>query len=225
MASWPSTAHDRASRGTGTMVPDHTTIASPEPAWPRAPTRRAMTLPTAHELAAATTSSTGTTGACAARPTPTVARPAAPTRTPASWPRVGCSRSARLANTSVKRTWDCSTRGVRPAGMPACIARYTSPNWPALMNSPIRATSRQEAPGRGTKNTAGRHTKRKRTATNSSGGTPPARGRWPRSSPPRSRRRGWRGRRHGRSPAQADRRHTKVPAKDHELEDVASLHD
>ena len=115
-------------QGTGTMVPDHTTIASPEPAWPRAPTRRAMTLPTAHELAAATTSSTGTTGACAARPTPTVARPAAPTRTPASWPRVGCSRSARLANTSVKRTWDCSTRGVRPAGMPACIARYTSPN-------------------------------------------------------------------------------------------------
>ena len=55
--------------------------------------------------------------------------------------------------TSVKIIWHCSTTAASPAGRPRCIAVNRSPNWPALMNSPMAASTRHGTSGRRTKKT------------------------------------------------------------------------
>ena len=135
-ASGPSIASDRASSGSGTTRADHTVIDRPAPNPPcgrvtggggavarrRPDARRATTLPTAHEVAAATTSTSPSAGVVTARPTATTPSPTAPTSTPTTWGRLGRSRSARAAITTVSPTWACSTSEARPAGIPTASA-------------------------------------------------------------------------------------------------------
>ncbi|WP_238694417.1 hypothetical protein [Nocardioides daphniae] len=91
----PSTTKLSRSSGTGTTIADQTTIDSPE----LGPTRRATTLPQAHDVAAAKVSSSPSSGVAALRPHATTARPITPRTTPTTWREVGISCSRTLAKT------------------------------------------------------------------------------------------------------------------------------
>ena len=83
--------------------------------------------------------------------------------------RVGRSRSTTAPMANVKIIWHCSTTAASPAGRPRCMAVNSSPNWPALMNSPMPTMTRHGASGFGTRNTSGTATSAKRSATSTSG--------------------------------------------------------
>src|SRR5918997_7159356 len=116
-ASAPSSPRASRNIGTGTTSADHTVIESPATAAARPSSgsaagrvvgaraiRRAITLPVAHDAAAAIERRKPTAGVVALRPSPTTTRPAAPTTTPTSCDVVGTSRSAAAANSTVNPT-------------------------------------------------------------------------------------------------------------------------
>ncbi|GAB3786771.1 hypothetical protein GCM10027601_24400 [Nocardioides ungokensis] len=116
-ACGPSTAKDSASRGTGTTVADQTVRESP----PATPEARDTTLPMPQESAPSRHSARAARLTCPPRPSATTTSPAEPSRTPATWVRVGRSRSAPAAITTVKITCACRTSAARPGGIPAAM--------------------------------------------------------------------------------------------------------
>ena len=162
-----------ARTGTGTKSADHTTM--PKPFAPAA--EREITFPIPQLSPAATQTSIGRIAAAPPHPR-AVPRPrsrvrATATSAPTSCIGVGRSRRATAPITSVKIIWHCSTTAARPAGSPRCMAVNSRPNWPALMNRPMPASTRHVASGFGTKNTSGTATRANRRATSTSGGVSP----------------------------------------------------
>jgi hypothetical protein len=135
------------------------------------PACRAMTLPVAHERAAPSSTSIGTTGALAPWAATTTPSPTVPIVAPTTWRRDGASLITTVAMTMVKMTCAWSTSDASPAGMPRSSEMYSRLNCARLMNVPIAITICHDAWGRGTKNTSGNATSTNRIARNSSGGT------------------------------------------------------
>ena len=147
-AAGPSSSRLIASTGTGTTSADQTTM--PKPFAPAA--EREITLPMPQLRPAATQTSIGTIGAESGCALESPERDDAEADdAPAPRPRAACavgrSRSTTAPRARVKIIWHCSTTAASPAGRPRCIAVKSSPNWPALMNSPMPTMTRHGASG------------------------------------------------------------------------------
>src|SRR4051794_37693972 len=104
---------------------------------------------------------------------------------PTSCHRPGRSPSSSAAKPMVNTAWLWITSEARPAGRPRWMARNSSPNWRAPIETPTASTQRHRTRGRPMNSTAGTAATRKRMAVNSSGGEGPPPRRRPKKHPRR----------------------------------------